>query len=263
MSKRYLGIICLLYSGIFAYVVIFDKLKLFLAPRMQIYIKLSIIPMLLIGLIMLFNNKVSYKFKISDLILLLPIILLILSGDGRLTSSFASNRTVNLKNRTKTEEEIQEIEETDINTYDFTTIDFDITDASYSGLSGYFNNPPTSAKKYIDNTIKIKGFALKEASNIPNGYFAIGKYEISCCAADAGFIGFIAKYDNTKIESDKWYEIEGVIKKGKDADNYDILYIKVINIKEINAEKEEQYVYPCYAYDNGRCEAMSKYNLEY
>ena len=96
--KRYLGIICLLYSGIFGYVVLFDKLKLFLAPGMQLYIKLSIIPLLLIGLVMIFNSKVHYKFKVSDLILILPLILLIFAGDGRLTASFASNRSMNLKN---------------------------------------------------------------------------------------------------------------------------------------------------------------------
>ena len=98
---------------------------------------------------------------------------------------------------------------------------------------------------------------------MPDGYFAIGKYAISCCAADAGFTGFIAKYDNSKITADKWYEVEGILEKGKDKEEYDIMYIKVINIKEISSKGEEQYVYPCYAYDDGSCEAMSKYNLEY
>jgi hypothetical protein len=33
---------------------------------------------------------------------------------------------------------------------------------------------------------------------------------------------------------------------------------------EINIEtEEEQYVYPCYAYGNGDCNALSKYELEY
>ena len=98
---------------------------------------------------------------------------------------------------------------------------------------------------------------------MPDGYFAIGKYAISCCAADAGFTGFIAKYDNSKITADKWYEVEGILEKGKDKEGYDIMYIKVINSKEISSKGEEQYVYPCYAYDDGSCEAMSKYNLEY
>ena len=29
-----------------------------------------------------------------------------------------------------------------------------------------------------------------------------------------------------------------------------VLYIKIINIKEIDETSEEQYVYPCYAYDH-------------
>ncbi len=282
MSKRYLGLICLLYSGIFSYVVIFDELKLFLAPQMQIYVKLSIIPMLLIGLVMLFNNKVHYKFKISDLVLILPLILLIFAGDGRLTSSFASNRTTNLNtdNRTKSEEKIEdkkeeeiielpkseekqeEVKEENINNYDFSNVDFDIVDASYSELSNYITFAP-KADKFKGQTIRIRGFALKKASYLPDGYFAIGKYAISCCAADAGFTGFIAKYDNSKIIADKWYEVEGILEKGKDKDGYDIMYINVINIKEISSKGEEQYVYPCYAYDDGSCEAISKYNLEY
>lgn len=40
------------------------------------------------------------------------------------------------------------------------------------------------------------------------------------------------------------------------------MYIKVINIKEISSKDEEQYVYPCYAYDSGSCEAISKYDLD-
>ena len=109
MSKRYLGIICLLYSFLFSYVVITGKIKNFLAPQMQIYIKLSIVPMLLIGIVIIFNKNIHYKFKLSDLILLLPIVLLVLAGDGKLSPNFASNRIININvNRTKNEEIIDE-----------------------------------------------------------------------------------------------------------------------------------------------------------
>lgn len=279
MSKRYLGLICLLYSGIFGYVVIFDKLKLFLAPGMQIYIKLSIVPMLLIGFVMLFNNKVYYKFKISDIVLILPLILLIFSGDGRLTASFASNRikNINTENRTKSKEKVEdkkekiielqkneekkEIREEQNKTYDFSNPYFDINDASYNELSNYITYA-SKADKFEGQTIRVRGFALKQATYLPDEYFAIGKYAISCCAADAEFTGFVAQYDNSKIIENKWYEVEGILEKGKDKEGYDIMYIKVINIKEISS-KEEQYVYPCYAYDDGSCEEISKYNLEY
>lgn len=269
--KRYLGFICLLYSAIFGYIVVFDKLKLFLAPTMQIYIKLSIIPLLLIGLIMLFNNKVHYKFKISDLILLLPVILLILAGDGRLTASFASNRTINLnknnsinkvtnkQNEDNSKEKLKE-EDTSIKNNNFDAY-FDIVDESYE-VASYLTYSP-KADKYEGKTIRVRGFAIKKADFLPDGYFAIGKYAISCCAADAEFNGFISKYDNNKIKVNQWYEVEGVLRKGKDRDKNDTMYIEVINIKEIDSKREEQYFYPCYSYGDGSCTELLKYNLEY
>ena len=270
MSKRYLGIIYLLYSGIIAYVIFFGKLKNFLAPQMQIYIKLSLIPLIIIGIIMLFDNKGHYKFKISDLILVLPLILLIFTGDGRLTSSFASNKMTKptMNNRTKIEAKAEVKKEEKVKKeennkdYEFSNVDIDIIDDNYNELSNYITFSP-GASKFEGKKIRVRGFALKKSPYVPTGYFAIGKYAISCCAADAEFTGFIAKYDNNKIKDDNWYEAEGILKKGKDKDGYDIMYINIINIKEISSKEEEQYVYPCYTYDNGACAAGSKYNLEY
>jgi len=240
---------------------------------MQLYIKLSVIPLLVIGLIILFHN--NYKFKISDLILLLPIVLLIISGDGRLTSSFAINRTTNFNNDKKVveKEEINNISEEinniseEINNIpkeieiinDFKPY-FDITDEEYIELSDYITNAP-KANKYLGKTVRIRGFALKDIDFMDSNYFAIGKYAITCCAADASFAGLIIKYDNNKIMSDNWYKIEGVLENGKDKDGYSIMYVKIINIKEI--DEEDQYVYPCYAYDTNSCNVVSKYNLEY
>lgn len=270
MSKKYLGIICLLYSFIFGYVVLFDKLKLFLAPSMQIYIKLSIIPLFIIGLVILLNSNNHYKFKIIDLVLILPLILLIVAGNGRLSESFASNRATNFnnKNRVKTVEKKKEVkEEKEVleeidESYDFSNPYFDIVDSNYDGLSGYLSYV-VKANKYEGKTIRVRGFALKDASYLPDEYFALGKYSVSCCVADAGFTGFFIKYDKSKITNNNWYEVEGILEKGKDKEGYDIMYIKVINIKEINSKKEEQYIYPCYAYEGDACNYIAKYGVEY
>lgn len=277
MSKKFLGLICILYSFIFGYVTLFDKLKNFLAPTMQIYIKLSLIPMFIIGLVLLFSKKIHYKFKITDLVLILPLILLITAGDGKLTTAFATNRSTNINiKRTKSEtkkttskevitnKKKNKDEKLYVNTdsYDFSNPYFDIIDESYNELSGYITFSPKS-DKFEGKTIRVKGFAVKKASYLPKGYFALGKYIITCCAADANFAGFIAKYDTSKIKENNWYEIEGIIEKGTDNEGYDIMYINVINIKEINSMTENQYIYPCYAYGDGTCEVLSKYNLEY
>ena len=265
MKKRFLGIICLLYSGIIIYVWTFGKLKNFLAPSMQIYLKLSLIPLLIMGLILCFNGKVKYKFKVSDSILILPLILLILAGDGRLTATFATNRNVNLKkDKEVTEdvnEEVEEFTEEELQNFDFSNIDYEVVDEAYDSLATYITYT-TKPDHYVGKTIKVRGFTLKNSSYLPDNYFMIGKYSISCCAADAGFMGFFVKYDLSKIKEDAWYEIEGVLEKGRDKENLEVMVIRVVSIKEIDSKDEEQYIYPCYVYDNGECKVLDKYNIE-
>mgnify|MGYP006916092713 CR=1 FL=1 len=260
MKKRFLGIVCLSYSVIIIYVWFFDKLKNFLAPNMQIYIKLSLIPLLIMSLVLLLNDHIHYKFKISDLVLFLPIILLICSGDGKLGSGFASKR-VNQSKVKVTEEKVEVEEEEDIEVEaDLSNIDYDIVDEVYENLSSYITytiNPDF----YVGKTIRVRGLSLKSADFIPSNYYMLGKYAITCCAADAGFTGFIFKY-NEDIKDNTWYEIEGVLKKGKDNDGYSVVYIDTVNIKEIDSDSEEQYIYPCYTYDDGSCSKLDNYEVK-
>lgn len=265
--KRYLGLVSLLYSGIILYVWINNILKNFLAPNMQIYLKIALFILIIISLVLLFNNKIEYKFKISDLILLLPLLVLILSGDGRLTINFATNRTMNYNNQTKqvqTEVEVKKDEEKEEEQIknEITKIDINVKDSSYAELGNYLTFAP-KATKFLGQTIRVKGFALLDEKIIPNGYFAIGKYNISCCAADAEFVGFYVKKENHEIKSNGWYEIEGILEKVKGLDGNEALAITVVNMKEIDSKNEDQYVYPCYSYDNGSCSEVSKYDLSY
>lgn len=274
MKKKFLGIICLIYCFIIIYVKLSGKLGNFLAPQMQKYILFSLIPLFLMSFVFLFNNNTHYKFKISDVVLLLPILFLVLAGDGKLTMSLASNRNgfnvsvEKVKNSdnvidSNEKEEIKDKDDVKEEKYDFTNIDFDIIDSNYNELTGYLTYSEIGIKKYAGKTIRLRGFTMMKGDFIPKGMFALGKYSINCCAADAGYIGMFLKYDLTKIEENAWYEIEGVLEKGVDNDGYSILYIKVININKIDSKDEEQYVYPCYAYNNGSCEDVIKYNLEY
>ncbi|MBR3162241.1 MAG: TIGR03943 family protein [Bacilli bacterium] len=265
--KRFLGIICLLYTSIIIYVKASNKLNNYLAPNMQMYILLSIIPLILMGLIMIFNNNIKYKFKISDLILLLPLLMLAISGDGRLSMTLASNRSSSFATQKKEakkeikpdkEEVNNEITESSTKEYDFNKIDFDVKDESYTMLVDYITYGDNNYK-YIGKTVKIRGFTVIKNNFIPDGFFAIGKYAVSCCAADANFIGLISKYNKSEVKNNTWYEVEGILKRGKDKEKIDILYLEVINIKEI--KEEEQYVYPCYVYGDDKCIEISKYNL--
>ena len=290
MKKRFLGIICLLYSGIIGYVWLSDKLKNFLAPQMQIYIKCSLFIILIIGLILCFSKKIEYKFKISDLILLLPVFMLILAGDGRLTASLVNNRMTNLNSnakRTVKKQEIRQfqgppppvdenvtqpvveeptvVEEPPVQIeYDTSKIDYEVIDENYYDLANYIVYTENTSK-FTGKTIRVSGFIVRYASFIPFGHFAIGKYGVGCCTADANFVGYIVKLDeNIKetLKNNDWYEIEGVLEPGEDDNGYSIMAIHVINIKKIDSKKQDQYVYPCTSYGDGSCKAFKKYQKD-
>lgn len=57
---------------------------------------------------------------------------------------------------------------------------------------------------------KVSGFVLK-SEDLPDGYFTIARYVISCCAADARPVGILVKYDSAKFEvkPDQWVEVKG------------------------------------------------------
>ena len=271
MSKRFLGIICLLYSGLITYMIITDNLKNYLAPNMQVYIKISIIPLVLMGLVLCLNNRVHYHFKVKDILLLLPIIMLIFAGDGRLTTIMASNRMGNYKNKTKEVKPIEPIEEnepieeeikTDEPIVEEFIPDFDVVDETYNELANYITYPPRT-DKLANKKIRVRGLSLKSASYLPSKYVMIGKYSITCCAADSEFIGFILDYNKDLVKNNTWYEVEGTLKEDKDASGYTIMVVKVTNIKEIDESKEEQYIYPCNNYGDGTCSEVLKYDLEY
>ena len=270
MKKRFLGFICLLYALIIGFVWRYNILGNFLAPNMQMYLKVTCFILLLMALIIFYQEEISYKFKISDLILIFPLIMLIFAGDGRLTTDLSNNRNLKLNtNKTtisKTNDDSKKIKEIEKNIkenkYDFTNVDFPVIDETYYDLANYLTYIDET-NEYVDKTIKVKGFATKKGTYLPKGYFMIGKYGVSCCAADAGLVGFIIKQDNYKIKEGSWYEIEGVFYKTKDYAGYDIMAIKIASIKEINGDAEEIYVYPCYSYDDGLCTELSKYNFKY
>ena len=274
MKNKFLGIISVTYFYIILYVIFSNKLKLFLAPNLQIYIKFSILPLFLISVIIFSNYNNSYKFKISDLILFLPLIMIFCVGDGSFSKSFAKNRMVNYvskvdkkrKIETETENKAEENNENNdlvenTENEEITDIFFDINDKSYSALASYLSFSKKS-KIYEGKTIRVKGFTIINESYIPKGYFALGKYEINCCAADAEFTGFYVKYDTSKIKEGSWYELEGILKLDNINGN-DSLVIQPKTVKEINSTSEEEYVYPCYSYDDGSCKEISKYNIEY
>ena len=268
MKRKYLGIICLIYSVIIIYIKITDNLKNYLAPNLQIYLLISLPIISILGVNLLIGNDKT-KFKVSDLFLLMPLIMLVLARDSKLSLNLASNRSSNFMKDSmikpsQYDSKLEDITENSSNNdimYNIEKIDFAIKDDVYNILANMvtFNENPD---KLVGKTIKVRGFTLLKHDLVPSGYFAIGKYLISCCAADAEFEGFVAKYNKGNIKDNTWYEIEGILEKGIDNQGYQIVTINVINIKEIDSKEEDIYVYPCYAYGDSTCSSLNDYEIE-
>lgn len=272
MKNKFLGLICILYSGIIFYVYLKNYLKNYLAPTMQKYILVASILLLIMGILLIISKRKD-NFKITDLILLLPIIMLVFANDGKLSTSIAQNRSnsfnkVNNVKKVKDKEGDEVFQEEDLEEqksieYDFSQVDYDVVDSAYQLLSDVitYNSKPDNL---VGKTVRVRGFTLLKDEAIPKGYFGIGKYLISCCAADAGFGGFIAKANNiSSLKDNTWYQVEGVLQKGKDGYGNEILYIDVKKISKIDGSKEELYIYPCYSYGDGTCEALKTYDIQY
>ena len=265
MKKKYLGLICLLYAGIILFVNHYNILRNFLAPQMQIYLKCSVPVLVLMALIIFYSDKFHYHFKVTDLVLILPLVMLIMAGDGRLTTSFASNRTSSIKvekKTTKKDTNNKKDPKIDESKLDFENVDFDVEDETYLDLGNYltYNN---KAEAYIGKTIRVRGFTIGDNSYLPDGLVGFGKYGVSCCVADAGFMGFVLNPNGHKIKGSTWYEVEGYLERHSDLSGHDMFPITVVNIKEIDGKNEEEYVYPCYNYGDGSCSKMKQYNLKY
>ena len=273
MRNKFLGIICFVYSIIILYVWFSGNLGNYLALNMQNYIKLSVLPLIILGIGLILSKSKS-KFKLTDLVLFLPLIVLFIAGDGRLTVSFANNRMVDYngkkkiastssntnKNNFSTTNDTMNYTSNDSNV-DLSKIKYDIVDEAYNELAIYFSFDSKSLK-HEGETIKVRGFALEDESYIPDGYFMLGKYVITCCAADSSFIGYSVKKGDFEIKNGGWYEIEGVLEKTNLGEDFSVLAIRVINIKSIDNKNEEQYVYQCFAYDkDGSCSKLQEYDM--
>ncbi|WP_134215883.1 TIGR03943 family putative permease subunit [Pelotomaculum propionicicum] len=95
---------------------------------------------------------------------------------------------------------------------------------------------------YAGKEISMLGFVYKETGMQP-GQFALGRYVITCCSADASFAGFLCEYDNTgDFKEGDWLTIRGTIKVGQ----YNGSSIPVILVGAFNKTDQEPanpYIY--------------------
>lgn len=93
---------------------------------------------------------------------------------------------------------------------------------------------------------EIVGFVLNDTSLSENNKFQLGRLLITCCIADAQFVGVVIESDE-KYRDDQWLKIKGKIYKKDIYNPYEEKEIPVMVLKAENIEKispaENPYVY--------------------
>jgi putative membrane protein len=210
------------------------------------------------------NKNQKQKFLKSDIIYIIPLILVFFLNNGVLSNNQINNKNTNISKTVKkenteenTEENIQEnIQEnktqTDVkDVLKITSQDkkikeneeskteiIKITDSNFMDtLIDIFDN----INDYIEKEIDIDGLVFRD-SQMKNDEFAIGRPVITCCAADAQLSGYLCKNPtDTILKDNEWINIKATIKSSK-YQGESIPYLIIKEVKSISKPKNE-YVY--------------------
>ncbi|MDO5725730.1 MAG: TIGR03943 family protein [Tissierellia bacterium] len=209
--------------------------------------------LLVVNEIILSFKNTSKKFKLKDLILLIPFLLILFVTDEGLGTDVLKNRGIEI---IEAKHEIKNIDTLDLNNL---SVGKDLLKNNlyhYEDLTPpegkMFKKAMTDISKNLDSLvgkeIKLDGFVYRDET-IPKDQFVIARLLVVCCTADAQTVGFQCKTEDAKNFKDgKWYLIEGVldITERENIFTKELVKVPLINIKNYQEIKKPQneYIYP-------------------
>lgn len=246
MKEKLLGIYFII-MGLMIYILYFvGYLNNFLASKMIVFSLITGVIFLISGILILCNKIRNITLKKDSLLLIVPVIMIFVAGNGELSLELAKKRANNLALTGVSSTQSFTDTESDVVLNNNEEVLYELNDSNYViTLNKLYEN--------IDNIegskIIIRGFTIKDTSVITAGYFIIGKYIVSCCVADAGVVGILVKEELISVNDNEWYEIEGVINVIEDNTGSKTIAITPTTIESI--ESENMYVYQTYAFLQG------------
>ena len=248
MKDKILGIYFVVLSFVIYTLYFVGYLNNFLAAKMIMFSLISATILLVLGLLILFNKIKNLKLSKNTCILIIPLIMIVIANDGKLSLELAkkrgSNLSVSIADKTNNNSTSYKPEENKENKENKVENNHEINDDNYIEALNYLYLNMDEVK---GDTVKISGFAIKDAPFVTEGHFVIGKYVISCCAADAGVVGILVKDSRVKVNDKGWYEIEGVIDVVKDKYQKETVIIRPKKATPI--VPGNMYVYETYTYE--------------
>lgn len=252
------------FSFFFCYILITDRILLYINPRNIIYVKFSVIALLLLSLFVtkdMFKptgrvNVVSYLIFIIPLLMALifpakPMNLTSMSSiDIKANEKFvdsstknSSNNVVNNEDKDKDANESPTDTDSNLNEFDLEIkMCGDIILMTDDNFSRWLTEIYDNMDKYKGKKIQLTGFVFKNDKFVKNE-FVCARLMMSCCAADLQPVGFLCHYNmEDTLKKDSWITVKGTLDITTHADEKMPLII-VEDIKNTEKPKKE-YIYP-------------------
>ncbi|ABK61432.1 MULTISPECIES: TIGR03943 family putative permease subunit [Clostridium] len=216
----------------FDYLLLTDKIRIFISPRMVKYTVFALIIFTILTIYQftkIFTIKSPFPIDKSYIIMFLTLLIGINGIKVGMNANLGNNKVASVNKpkantqKTSSDNNVNKIKEVVFSDDNYATLVFDIQ-----------NN----IKKYKGVNISINGCVYKD-STFKDNEFAVGRLMISCCVADAELVGLTCVYSNANnIKVNSWIKVEGILEYKNN-----VPIVKVRNIKTIS-KPENVYIYP-------------------
>lgn len=252
------------FSFFFSYILITDKILLYISPRNIIYVKFSVMILLLLSL---FVTKDIFKPTgrvniFSYLIFIIPLLMALIfpakpmnstsiaSIDIKANEKFidrstntSSDNAVNNESKYKDANGSSTNADSNLNQFDMEIkMCGDTIIMTDDNFSRWLTEIYTNMDKYKDKKIQLTGFVLKN-DKFNKNEFVSARLMMSCCAADLQPVGFLCHYNmEDTLKKDSWITLKGTL----DITTHDDEKMPLILVEDIkNTEKpKKEYIYP-------------------
>lgn len=252
------------FSFFFSYILITDKILLYISPRNIIYVKFSVMILLLLSL---FVTKDIFKPTgrvniFSYLIFIIPLLMALIfpakpmnstsiaSIDIKANEKFidrstntSSDNAVNNESKYKDANDSSTNADSNLNQFDMEIkMCGDTIIMTDDNFSRWLTEIYTNMDKYKDKKIQLTGFVLKN-DKFNKNEFVSARLMMSCCAADLQPVGFLCHYNmEDTLKKDSWITLKGTL----DITTHDDEKMPLILVEDIkNTEKpKKEYIYP-------------------
>ncbi|MBA4493340.1 TIGR03943 family putative permease subunit [Paenactinomyces guangxiensis] len=253
------------------------EISLFVNPRLKWLVALSILMLIILGLVQLWNLKAEEMHHIGFwgyALVLLPILMFFFLPPKALDANIAAKKGVsyltpqaiasqqklagkNQANNNSTQDskdQNEQDQETATNKEpEFANIEnpykkfvkqikaepvITLTEKNYADYLNTINMYP---KEFSGKKIRLIGFVYRDET-LKKNEFVIGRFTVTCCTADAGVVGLLTTYPGAQhLKLDQWIEATGTVQTIQ-PEGYDMPVIKLTSYKTISPPKDP-YIY--------------------